>query len=182
MIIRATPRQWLGCIKHSKNSIRLDLILSFPRVGWWTMCKHSSFPLKLGTRHKQNGAGMSAVVPALCRIVAWESSSQRRRPEQPMAGRLPATGIHGFPHFICSPGSPVGAGPVQPDAVFRLGLAGIQSRGQLICFGLLCNICYWERVRVLVRSLPWSSRKVTSERRDKLCAGTWLGRWDPLAP
>lgn len=146
------------------------------------MYKHSSSPLKLRARHKQNGAGLSAVVPALCRIVVWKSSIQRRRAGQPMVGRLPATGIHGFSPLICSPGSPVGVGPLQPDALFRLGLAGIQSRGQLMCFGILCTICYWERVSLLVKSLPWSSWKVKSERRDKLCAGTWLSRWYPPPP
>ena len=46
-------------------------------------------------------------------------------------------GYMGFPLYMLSR-LPCGGGPLQPDALFRLGLAGIQSRGQLVCFGILC--------------------------------------------
>lgn len=144
------------------------------------MCQHSSSLWKLGTRHKQNGAGTPALVPVSCRTVAWKSSSQRRA-EQPMVGRLQATGIHGVPALYALQAPLWGRAPATWCS-FQAWIGRHSEQGTTRLLWHFVYICNGERVSLIVRRIPWNSWKVKSETRDKLCAGTSLSRWDSLAP
>lgn len=56
-----------------------------------------------------------------------------------MVGRLQATGIHEVPALYALQ-TPLWGRALQSDAFFRFGLAGLQSRGQLLCF---CIYLQW---------------------------------------
>lgn len=137
VIIGAISRQWLDCIKHSKSSICLDLILSFPKVCRWTMCKYSSSPLTLGTSTSKMVLGHQPWY--LFHVEQWcgRAAAKGGGLSSPWWEGFKLPGYMGFPLYMLSR-LPCGGGPLQTDTLFRLGLAGIQSRGQLVCFSILC--------------------------------------------